>query len=192
MNTPITSNFFKKIELYQELTFQDNLFKKSLLEPDQTHYTNSTWIVEKKILYWSRWGHKHLGSPIVIGRFYNDSDLSDMKLTKKEMKVAGIRESMQNLVQRGYACYFDKEKKEDLGILLSGRGLLMGAVIYEISKPEAIDAQHLWEKYKLIYSADTYLKRKYRYWFYKLIIAVGWLAFICGLFLIIQQTIKAL
>jgi hypothetical protein len=107
-----------------------------------------------------------------------------MKLTKKEMKVAGIRESMQNLVQRDYANYVDESKKEDSGILISAKGLLMGAVVYETSRPKLINKQNLWEKYKVVYSADTYLGQGFLYWFYKLIIIVGWFVFAAAVILV--------
>lgn len=185
MNTPITSKFFKKIELYQELVFQDRLFKKSLKDPDQTHQTKSTWEVEKKVLYWTRWGHKHLGSPLVTNRFKTDYDLQDMKLTQKEAEVAGIRELMQNLVQRGFAKYVDEQKREDAGILISDKGLLAGALVYEIYKPKLITKQRIWNKYKGAFSSETFLSHKFRHWFYGFIIAIGWLVFAAAVVLVL-------
>lgn len=190
MNTPITSNFFKKIELHQELFFQDRLFKQSLKDPDLTHHTNSTWEVEKKVLYWTRWGHKHLGSPIVRQRFKQDRDLRDLKMSAKEARVAGIDKTLRNLVQRGYAKYEDPDKKEISGILFSDRGLLMGAVVYETYKPKLITRQKLWKIYKSKSAAETFLSRKSWYWFYRLIIVIGWIIFASGAFLVLQQTVR--
>jgi len=176
MNTPITLKFFKKIELFQELTFQNKLFKRSLLDPDKTHSTKSTWEVEKKVLYWTRWGHKHLGSPLTFQRFHTKEDLQDMKLTEKEAETAGLEEFMRNLMRRGFA---EKYANNDnfAGVYITERGLLFGALVYEIYKPKLIRNQNLWRLYKNNSNAETYLSKKYIYWFYELVILLGWLVF---------------
>lgn len=187
MNTPITSSFFKKLEIFQELVFQDKLFKQFLQDMASSEPINSTWEVEKKLLYWSRWGHKHLGSPIVPNRLKNPKDLQDLQITENEARVAGINETLRNLVQRGYAKFEKPDAKEQDGILITERGLLVGSVIYEIYRPQLITGQDRWKRYMNKSKAATFLGRSWKYWWYWLVIISGWFVFTAGVSIVVQK-----
>lgn len=189
MNTPITSNFFKKIELYQEMVSQDRLFKHSLKNLNLKDPTYSTWVVEKKILYWTRWGHKHLGSPIDRSRLTNQKDLQDLMITPEEAKVAGRKDTIQNLVQRGLAEYADNNKK---GVLFTEKGLLMGSVVYETHRPKLITWQKFWKSYRAKFSSEIFLRHRLSYWIYRTIIIAGWTVFISAVIFVVVKTWKTI
>lgn len=174
MTLPFTLKFFKKIELFQDLQILNGVFERAVRRRDEVHETKSTWEVEKKVLYWSWWGHMHLGSPLVVRRFQNEEDLKDLKITRKEAEVAGIREFMRNLVERGFARYESPNEKESSGIILTRKGRLMGEVIYEVYRLKRIEQEPFWRIYEEVYGADHYLKETWKFWLYKAIVWIGW------------------
>ena len=192
MNLPFTLKFFKKIELFQDLEAQDKLFKYTTEIPDNTHATLSTWEAEKKVLYWSRWGHKHLGSPLVIHRFEHQPDLEDLGMTMREVEKAGLRESMRNLVERGFARFDDPKQKENGGILLTREGLLMGELIYETHRLEKIGKGGFWETYSKTHEAQHHLGRTWKYYLYKVTVSLGWVVTFLGLLVLLKTLLTDL
>lgn len=65
MELPFTIKFFKKLEYFQDL---------NRLDIKDKCQKNGTWEVEKKILRWTYWGHKHLGSPLFEFDFFEDDE----------------------------------------------------------------------------------------------------------------------
>lgn len=185
MNTPITANFFRKIELYQEIVALNKIFGDTVWDLEDG--SKNTWEIEKKVLLWTRSKHKHLGSSLKAEDFQDNNmdKLKGCRLTKEEVedKSGGGQYWLKNLVQRGFAkMKIDENGKED-GILIDEKGLLMGAVLYDIYKPKRIKDQKLWRQkfwktYGTKYNATHFLAKRYMFWVYKLAILVGWVVFI--------------
>src|SRR3990167_6042243 len=164
MNTPITANFFRKIELYQEVVSLNKIFHKSVWEFKDG--SKDTWEIEKKILYWSRHGHKHLGSTIEAKDFNAGSEKNkSCRLAYEEVfeKKGGGRFFLDNIERRGYA------ERRDRKFIINSKGLLMGAVLNDIYKLKRIDKQKFWHTkfwntYKTKYGAQHFLAKRYQYW----------------------------
>lgn len=140
---PIQLKFFKKLELYQELKFQNKKAKKA----DKDHW--KIWNTEKEILRWTPWNHHFLNS--VIGHDYvrrkilkqNEAGASEIE-TKYDYELT---RTFGNLVKRGYA-----EKEKDTNIYFTREGLLMGEVINDYHSIESYkdvkNLSKLWKKTK--------------------------------------------
>jgi hypothetical protein len=196
MNTPVTATFFKKIELYQEIIALNKIFQKDVWNFDNG--AKNTWEVEKKVLYWTRLGHKHLGSAIDAPDFREGgSRLKSFRLTSKEVHDVdgGGQYWLMNLVQRGFAEKSKDKEGKDNGILITPTGLLTGAVLNDIYKLKQINKQKLWHKkfwstYGTKYQATHFLARRYRYYLYWFFVKTGWLLFIVGAFLLIRSLFR--
>jgi hypothetical protein len=185
MNTPITASYFRKLALYQEAIALNKVFRKAVCDLDGG--SKDTWEIEKKALYWTRWGHKHLGSAITVEEFKDNASkrLKEFGLTEEEVqdKSGGGQYWSRNLAERGFA------DLEGRGIRMSERGRLMGAVLYDVYRLKCIDDQRLWHKkfwrsYGKKYGATHFLAKRYLYWVYRLFIVFGWTLFLVAAVLV--------
>jgi hypothetical protein len=141
-----------------------------------------------------------------------------MEFTASEIEKISMRKIFGNLVSRGYATFYPNPKKEIShweklnsfsqravyenttatqynceGILITQEGMLMGELINNLFKPAEINFDTTRQIYKKYTGAERYLKRKVIKWMmYWFIIAVGWLAFIEIIILIIKEFITML
>jgi len=139
---PIQLKFFKKLELYQELKFQNEKLEKSKRLKD--------WKIEKEILKWTTWNHHHLASAIthqyILENIFKKERTGLLKRMEKEKPELVTEESINyvfqkgigsltpvvgNLVQRRFAEY---EQEGQPQIIFTPLGLLMGEVIYDCEK----------------------------------------------------------
>jgi hypothetical protein len=192
----VTSSFFKKIEIYQEIVALNKAFRINLRQ--LTDGSKNTWEIEKKVLFWTRLGHKHLGSALHAEEFTNESKrLKELHLTESEVedKSGGGQYWLRNLAQRGFA-YAEKDRSgsDGRGIIISQKGLLVGRVLNDIYKVKPITDQRyknksFWNMYAEKYGATYFLAKSYKYWFYRVVIVSGWLTFVATAILIIWTII---
>jgi len=168
MSIPFRLNLFKQIEIYQDLEEIDKKFQEQLISSEVKNgfcENPPLWFFEKKILYWVYTKHKHLGSPILISQFtskeityqyihetdfdkmvrdFNKSwsikekNLEYINATKEEIQNIQIRKAFGNLVTKGLAKFFKKNKNinNDInqencdGIIITERGLEYAKMIY--------------------------------------------------------------
>lgn len=114
MELPIQLKFFKKLELYQELCFQNKKVQEAQLQNQRA------WRTEKEILKWTTWNHHHLGTP--IGEGY----IKRILPTQVSDEQWDITTAMRNLTERKFA-YFSGDE-----IKFTETGLIMGEVINDI------------------------------------------------------------
>lgn len=119
IDTPITRKFFRKLELYLELTRQNKRSKKS-------PRGQVMWDMEKTILLWALRGHWHLGTPLTPK--YIEDRLIENGFDQEDAKKA--RQVSQNLVFKMFATRVGHPYEVDV-IQLSNEGFLMGEVIEE-------------------------------------------------------------
>lgn len=167
----IKLNLFRKLEYFLvilDLNRKFNYQFKILLDQEKDiagRYVGnfSTWEFEKKILFWTYAFHKHLGSPLYIKDFEEDSEnnrLRDILLTENEAINSGIKETFENLIQKGLA----EEKKNILeesnikknGILITEKGMAFGELIWNIYNPKIIASK----KDKFLQSFGQYPRSK--------------------------------
>lgn len=144
---PIKLDFFKKLELYQEMAFQDK--KASTTD-------RKDWYKIKKFLAWTSIGHHHLDSPInseyVYRYVYEDQfrakkteildidgndelslsaasveALNRLVLSHISKDIGDLQTTFGTMRQMGYAV----EGSSFMQIKFTPLGLLMGRVIYE-------------------------------------------------------------
>jgi hypothetical protein len=124
MEMPIQLKFFKKLELYQELKFQD---KKAATKPE----AYKVWKTEKEILKWTVYNHHYLNAGITHD-FIRKNILvaAEEKLfeIEKEYDVR-LAQTFSNLSKRGYIKLSDQRGDE---MFLLKEGLLMGEVVYDV------------------------------------------------------------
>jgi hypothetical protein len=185
MNTPITTNYFRKLELFQDAVALHKVFVAAVKELDGG--SKNTWEIENKVLYWTRLGHKHLGSVLKTADFRAEPSqrLKEIGLTAQEVqdKSGGGQYWPRNLVERGFAI------EESEGIRITEKGLLLGAVLYDVYRLKSIDDQRLWHKkfwemYAKKYGATHFLAKRSMYWVYRLFIIVGWALFLAAALLV--------
>lgn len=112
MSLPFQLNFFRKIEIYQDLKELDNDFYKALKDTLQRKSAvYPTWYLEKKILYWIYTKHKHQGSPLKIWNFHNRGYewFENRGLKNPESTFEGLME----YADRDEIC---KNRQEEIGI----------------------------------------------------------------------------
>ena len=188
MNTPITGRFFRKIELFQDVIDLNKIFRRNVWE--LKNGSKNTWEIEKKVLYWARFKHKHLGSTLTGEKFNSSVDLSDFVLTNKGVsdELGGGQYWLMNLVQHNYADRHDSGE----GVLINSNGLLMAALLSEIYKLKKIQDQkifhkHFWVTYKTKYEATHFLAKRSRYWVYWIWTKLGWLLFASAAFIVLEK-----
>lgn len=171
MEAPLGLLFLKKAELYNLITRLDerkDIITDGVKDKSTTSRIPSSWPIEKNILMWSFYGHKHLGSPIKYEHFElgKHCKLKDWKLCEnndpynnefvlkkeyafisnkgnlKEINRTKVKKIFENMVIREFASYSYKEgdtsKKEFEGIILNKEGLLLGEVIYNVNAKPCI------------------------------------------------------
>lgn len=122
MELPIQIKFFKKLELYQELKFQD---RKSNKASDRL---KKMWKTEKLILGWTARGHHLIAHPIDHDYVRNGGDL--LKNKNKDNYDWGLSGTFGNLIKRGFAVEFTAGDTSN--IIFTPEGLLMGEVIDDV------------------------------------------------------------
>lgn len=118
MELPIQLKFFKKLELYQELIFQNK--KAGEAGGDR----RKVWKTEKEILKWTTWNHHYLRSP--INHDYIRINILKNKSADKYDKA--LTNTTQNLIKRGFAIA-PEILKDVTDIEFTQLGLLMGEVV---------------------------------------------------------------
>lgn len=192
-NNLITSSFYRKLALYQEVIPLNRIFKVNVRQMVDGG-SKDTWEIEKKILYWTKFGHKHLGSSLSADEFKgNNQRLKDTQLTESEVQdiKGGGQYWLMNLVQKGYAF------SDGRGIIISQKGLLMGRVLNDIYRLKRIDDlvifnKAFWNIYADKYGAQFFLAKRFRYWLYALFIVVGWTLFLIATGVVIWAIIAKL
>lgn len=95
IDTPVTTKFFKKLELYPELKRQNKRSEKS----DRGFMV---WEMERGFLLWAIKGHWHMGTPLNFD--YVRDRLDEAGFSKDWTKYAN--QVMQNLVFKEFAHYY--------------------------------------------------------------------------------------
>ena len=148
MELPIQLEFFRKLELYQELKSQDKHFSKG--------NENSAWEMEKDILQYSVFLHHHLGTPITVDHVAVQKNRvlrSDKFDAKDDLKDRGsLEHALPNLVQRGFAT----QNSSGSGIHFTKEGRLMGAVINDVREGKFLGSKFLGKNRYLIFSVITW------------------------------------
>lgn len=115
MEIPVKLNFFRKLELYQELKQED---KKAM---NGSGTLKDLWKMEKIVLEWASERHHHRD---VILKNTDIQNKIEETYTPNSAEMNNELGSIQgNLISRGFAT-----KKED-GIVITQEGFLMGKVI---------------------------------------------------------------
>lgn len=137
---PFKINFFRQVEVFQELKRLDIIFGAMLIDWEEDQEEGKpmgrnypTWEIEKKILRWTTKYHKHLGSPIkelhFSGEkseiFQKDSLISDEELKKIDNNVEFV---LKSLSERGLARW----DSEEAGAVINQDGLNWGRLISDI------------------------------------------------------------
>jgi len=181
---PFSLNFFKQIEIFQDLKRLDEQFEKMRVEWSNGEFRKRgmsngiqvnypTWEIEKKILFWSVKHHKHLGSSITTSRLDKDDEfIEDIHVSRTELAMAGIEETLKNLDSRGLAKY------NNGGIIISKKGFGYGLLISDIYK---IIKEGKIEKGKIKYREETLKKKNNKWLGYNLIYLTGLTLFISTL-----------
>jgi hypothetical protein len=120
MELPIQLKFFKKLELYQELKFQDRKSKAS-------ERFKKVWKTEKLILGWTARGHHLIAHPIDHDYVRNGDSL--LKNKDGSDYDFGLFGTFTNLIGRGFAISVNGNETQ---ILFTPVGLLMGEVINDV------------------------------------------------------------
>jgi hypothetical protein len=133
MGLPIQLKFFKKLELYQELKFQD---EKALGASNRADL-NKIWKTEKLILSWTARGHHLIMCPIDHGYVRNGTGL--LKNKNSADYDIGLSGTFTNLIGRGFA---ESVEGNNTQIIFTPTGLLMGEVINDV------EGINVWKKYR--------------------------------------------
>jgi len=131
MELPIQLKLFKKLELYQELKFQDEKASKA------SERLRKVWKTEKLILSWTARGHHLIMHPIDHG--YVRSGTGLLKNKDENNYDFGLSGTFTNLIGRGFA---KPVERNDTQILFTPTGLLMGEVI------DDVEGSNIWKKYR--------------------------------------------
>lgn len=125
MNIPIISNYFNRIQLYNELKKYDKRNGK-------------LWNCEKTILKWASKQHEHLNQPLspefIIDRLTSikKDDLIDDAFYNINEATSNKEQILGNLVERGYAIPLQEQSGAIDLIKLTKEGLDIGDVIQEL------------------------------------------------------------
>lgn len=158
---PFKINFFKQIEIFQNIERLDRQFNEMLVGWKKGAFKKSglsqniqinypTWEIEKKILLWTAQHHKHLGSPITTRYCSNPEFQKDVHASETELSFAGKEEVLKNLVARKLATW-------NKGAVISEKGLDYGLLIstlYKINPDESI------KNGKTRFREETLVKKK--------------------------------
>ncbi|MBD3300382.1 MAG: hypothetical protein GF347_03445 [Candidatus Moranbacteria bacterium] len=125
---PIKLEFFRKLELYQEVIFENNKSKKAGQEA-----LREVWNFEKAFLEWAATEHHHRSQPLddariveeILNLYQKKKEAISETLVEKE--VANVR---KNMISRGFA----KNSKGSIGIIITKEGFLMGRVLSDLNK----------------------------------------------------------
>lgn len=120
MELPIQLKFFRKLELYQELKFQDRKSKAS-------ERFKKVWKTEKLILGWTARGHHLIACPINHDYVRNGDGL--LRNKNSNDYDLGLSGAFTNLIGRGFAV---PVKDNETQILFTPVGLLMGEVMNDV------------------------------------------------------------
>ncbi len=141
MDLPFSPNFFKKIDIFQQLK-----------EYDQELSEKRTWVVEKLILEWAAGpGHQHIGehvSPDIIKQALIPSVNANRIPTESITYVAtieGVSQALKSLVVRGYADPLDQQIYPN-HVRFNNSGLVAGKIILETSNLTKIGKYILWAR----------------------------------------------
>lgn len=193
---PIKLNFFKRIEQYFELRKLDTLYKLQMREWEEKvnkakegesiKFTFPTWNVEKKILNWSYFHHKHLGTPLSTEQFNPDAPyLVDWNTDRLEVGLVGPEQVLKNLVAHGFA--------DDISIPQAG-------VRIKINSDGLLAASILDNNYRFVdvsYGKDTYkwkllISKKVKHVGFILLYSAAWSLVFFSLLLFSWQVISAI
>lgn len=135
MELPIQLKFFKKLELYQEIKFQD---RKNKTQPALLN----VWNTEKEILSWTVLNHHNLGNTITDD-FVRKNILkmqSHVNIDEVAKKYdIHLTDTFENLIKRGYA---ERSTQDVSNLIFTKEGLLIGEVIYDIK------GDNIWNRHK--------------------------------------------
>lgn len=181
MNLPIYTKFYKKIDAFLDIRNLDNQFRLQLKEFDEEeNKIPPTWEMEKKVLFWSFFGHKKLGSEVTQGHmgFGTDgkSDLNkDNFIDWEEAKKIGAENTLNNLVELGFG-----KGSATQGVKLNQKAYLYAEVLNETFRIRKAS-----EEYKEKLKGVRQLNPNFFFYFkYYLSIFFIWYLFILGVFLL--------
>ncbi len=150
MNFPsINLNLFKRLEYFLFLIRNNRRFDVQLNKLIEKKYKGAypTWEIEKKILYWSYWGHKHLGRGVTKNHF------DSMHIDSEEQNKINPDKIFENLIVIG----FFKQDKEDKKIyVITKEGLEFSCLIWDVYYLNA---------HRGVYKAEYKLRKSLDFWF---------------------------
>ena len=141
MELPIQLKFFKKLELYQELNFQDEKAGKA------SERLRKIWNTEKLILSWTARGHHLIMHPIDHG--YVRSNTSLLKNKNENDYDFGLSGTFTNLIGRGFVKAVEGNNTQ---IIFTPSGLLMGEVIDDVEGDKTWPKWKYWIFFKFVWT----------------------------------------
>ena len=151
MDAPLGVTFFKKVELYQNISSLDDQARKMLAKGGQKPF----WPLERKVLIWAYMGHKFLGSPIKTDHFSRGSaenKLDDFGISGEEIGRINLTRLLDNFIAHGFASeilegrlYTSSTPNENL-MYLTREGMLVGEVLNELNNPLYRVSYWIWGK----------------------------------------------
>jgi len=182
---PFKINFFKQLEIFQEVRRLDEQFDLQLIKwksgafkknglSEKLNINYPTWELEKKILLWTALNHKHLGSSLAISHLTNQEFQNDIFSSETELGFAGKEEVLKNLVARGFAIW-------DNGALINKEGLNYGLLIWSLYK---IEKDKKIKENETKFREFTLRCKKINYWGYNFIYFSAISLIIASLFII--------
>ena len=154
MDAPFGINFLRKAELYNLAVTLDKSYLESKKNKKSRHA--SLWPIEKAILKWTYYGHKHLGSPIKTDHLSQGSihnKLAEFGMFNKNGKLKkdfivlgtnlGKHKPLENIVIRGFGAYFSKSTGHN-AIVINKEGLLFGETLSEMEENNWLTSSNYW------------------------------------------------
>jgi len=147
MNAPFGISFLRKAELYNLCVRFDKQNKEMEVKNPKAQ---SLWPIEKALLKWTYFGHRHLGSPIKTEHLFlgsSDNKLEEFNMLdgsgklKKDfiyLKSGNLTMPLENIVVKGFGDYFDERNHGHNAIVINKEGLLLGEVLTEVESENII------------------------------------------------------
>ncbi|MFA5995573.1 MAG: hypothetical protein WCW27_01280 [Patescibacteria group bacterium] len=137
----VDTNIFTRLHYLELLLKLERQEKLQLMNGTEDAYP--TWQIEKKILYWSYLGHKHLFHPIksetalVLGSPF--ARFEQWLIKHDELQSLHIKREwvFMNLVERGFARHVPNDKEYQC--VLTKEGHAVGAILWDATKFKITD-----------------------------------------------------
>ncbi|MGP8250511.1 MAG: hypothetical protein ACLQHF_00655 [Terracidiphilus sp.] len=119
MEIPITLRFLERLNSFQAIGRIDKEKRPS-------------WRIEKQILSWAAdpRHHQHLNTQLTVEMALEHSEITGLEAGDHHNDAESIRQSLGNLVMRGYAVW----RTENVGVVFTKEGFLAGETINDIRR----------------------------------------------------------